>query len=106
MKGWLRGARDYNDAAPEGKWGSDPNAEEVVAILARAIGLQPAQIRATQPQFTHPDGTVNMDSLRRDLDFYQRHGLIASKAITAESIVDASFAAAAAKELGPYRPAR
>ena len=105
MKGWLRGARDYNDAAPGGSWGKDARAADVISILARAIGMQDAQIRRTQPQFTHPDGLINMDSLRKDLAFYQEHGFVTAKSVSADAIVDMSFALAAARELGPYKPA-
>ncbi len=103
MKGWLKGARDFNNSIENGTWRADASASAVVRILAKAIGMKEEQIRSAPPQFTNPDGFVNMESLRKDLAFYRSHGLITSGAISAEDVVDMSFVNEALKELGPYK---
>ena len=44
-----------------------------------------------------------MDSVRKDLAFFQRQGEVTNKALTAEQCVDATIAEAAARDLGPYK---
>ena len=76
----------------------------MVAIFAKNVGASEAVIHAMTPQFADPDGAINVASLRADLAFFKSVGAVTSADIAAETIVDGSFAAAAAKELGPYRP--
>ena len=101
MKGWLRGARDFNDVTANGVW--SPGAGEIIGIVAKAIGMKPEQISTAPPQFTHPDGAINIESVRRDLAFYRSKGMINSETVKADDVVDMSFVAAAVKELGPYK---
>jgi hypothetical protein len=48
---------------------------------------------------------VNVASLKRDLAFFRELGLIESKDVGVDGVVDGSFVKAAAAKLGPYRPA-
>jgi len=57
------------------------------------------------PSAVNPDGGVNMAGLRRDLDFFRELGLIESRDMTVDRVVDNSFVKAALEKLGPYRPA-
>lgn len=105
MRGFLRGARYYNDALAGGKL-AGPNADDVVRILTAATKIKdPAIFRAITPSGTNPDGRLNVDSLRRDLDFFRRQGFIQGKT-TVEDAIDASLAAEAVRDLGPYHPKR
>ena len=104
MKAFLRGARDYKDAIANGRWKTDGSADDVIRIFAKGVNMPEAIIRAMTPQFPDPDGRLNVASLAMDLAFFKSTGDVQSKEITADAVVDASFAAAAASELGPYKP--
>lgn len=103
MKAFLRGARDYKDVIDNGRWKADANAGEVIGIFARAVNMPETIIRNMSPQFPDADGGLNVASLATDLAFFKSTGEVTAKEITAEAIVDTSFASAAAKELGPYK---
>ena len=102
MKAHLRAVRDYNDVVDNGQWKNTPKAEEVLRIFSSYTGLTPAQIRATRPQYITPDGVPSIEGMKKDLAFFQKYGMVQSKTITPEQIVDLSFQQAALKELGPY----
>lgn len=104
MKAFLRGARDFNDVIANGKWKDGAAADDVIKIFAKNVNMPEATIRAMTPQFADPDGKVNVASLRTDLAFFKESGDATSKTITADMIVDLSFAEKAAAELGPYKP--
>lgn len=104
MKAFIRGVRDYNDAIDKGYWRDTPKAREVLAIFARGVGMSEAALRETRPQASNPDGAVSMAALERDLAFFKKYGLVQSQTMTADKIVDMSFARAAVSELGPYAP--
>ena len=102
MRGFLRGARDYNDAIENGRWRRDGKAEEVINIFAKRTGQPADLIRAITPPASDPDGAIRLESLRKDLAFFKEQGEVTNAALTIEQCVDMSFAEAAAKELGPY----
>ncbi len=102
METFLHGARDYSGAIDNGRWRNDANAGEVIQIFARAVNMPEAIVRRTTPQYPDPDGAMNVPSLAINLAFFKSTGKVTDKDITAQSIVNASFAQAAARELGPY----
>ena len=102
------------EAAPEATAASAPPVDltpvpfevaraRFIADTAKRYGLKPEQISTAPPQFTHPDGAINIESVRRDLAFYRSKGMINSETVKADDVVDMSFVAAAVKELGPYK---
>jgi NitT/TauT family transport system substrate-binding protein len=102
MIAYLKGARFYNDALKDGKF-AGPNAEELIAILVQDSNLKdPAIYKKLTPNGMHPDGKLNIASLKKDLQFYKDHGYLEG-AITVEQVVDTSFVDAALKEIGPYQ---
>ena len=103
MRAMLRGSRDYNDAIAGGRWKTDATAEAVIDIFAKATNQPVDLIKAITPPAADPDGRIMMDSVRKDLAFFQQQGDVTNKALTAEQCVDASFAEAAARDLGPYK---
>lgn len=104
MRAYIRAVREYNDALKGGKI-AGPNADEVISILTDYTFIKDPQIyRAITPAAIDPDGRINLDGLRNDLQFFKERKLIQDPTITVEKIVDPSFAAAAVKELGPYKP--
>jgi NitT/TauT family transport system substrate-binding protein len=103
MTAYLRAVRDYNDALKDGKL-AGPRADEIVAILTQYTTIKdPAVYRAISPQGCDPDGKVHEASLKKDLVFFKDQGQVKSK-VTVEDTLDNSFADAAAKELGAYKP--
>jgi NitT/TauT family transport system substrate-binding protein len=103
MRAYLRAVRDYNDALANGRL-AGPNAEEVVSILTEYTSIKdPETFRTIVPQGTNPDGKLNMDSLRTDLQYFQSEGLMEGD-VSIDKVVDTSFAESAVKKLGPYEP--
>jgi NitT/TauT family transport system substrate-binding protein len=102
MKGYLRGARDYNvaverrDAAVR---------EQVIAILMEHTTLKD---RALYDRISYawldPDGRVVMDSIADDLSWYVDHGYVRERLDVAR-VVDSSFAERAVAQLGPFASA-
>jgi NitT/TauT family transport system substrate-binding protein len=103
MKAYLRGVRDYNDALENGMWMQTPAADEILAILSKNLNMPVAQIRGIYPHAVSPDAKVNLDSMRKDLQFFKDLGDV-SAAASVDKIVDMSFVDAALKDLGPYKP--
>ncbi|MDQ6618981.1 MAG: ABC transporter substrate-binding protein [Pseudomonadota bacterium] len=103
MKAYLRGVRDYNDALAGGKI-AGPGADEVIRILTESTEIKDGGIfRDIHAQGCNPDGRVHEASLRNDLAFFKEQGDVKGN-VTVEQALDHSFADAAVKELGPYRP--
>lgn len=100
MKAYLRGARDYTSAIKDGKVNAK-GSDAVVRSVSRATKIDPKLYRSMVANYVHPDGKVNVASLRRDYSFFQKQGWAEGKA-SVGSIVDTSFAEAAVKKLGPY----
>lgn len=103
MRAYIRAARDYNNALANGKI-AGPNANDVIAILTEYTPIKDASVyREIVPQGTNPDGKLNLASLNNDLHFFQSEGVIKGD-VTVAQVVDTSFADAAVKDLGPYKP--
>jgi NitT/TauT family transport system substrate-binding protein len=102
MRAYLHAVRDYNDALKDGKL-AGPNAEEVISILTEYTNVKdPAVYRVISVQGCNPNGAVDAPSLRNDLAFFKSEGLVKGN-VTADQVIDNSFAAAAVKDLGPYK---
>ena len=103
MRAYIRAIRDYNDALAGGKL-AGPSAEAIIAILTQETTIKdPALYKAIVSHGTNPDGRVNLDSLRRDREFFKAQGQLDGDA-PVDAVVDSSFVEAAVKELGPYHP--
>ena len=103
MLAYIKAARDYNDALRGGKMGG-PAAADIIAILTKYTAIKdPAVYRAITPNGNDPNGHLNVDSLRKDLATFKEAGFVKGE-ITVDRVVDQSFAEAAVKTLGPYRP--
>jgi len=98
MNAYLRGARDYVSAFEEGKLTGD-NADEVVRVVTEATGLDEDVYRKITPNYVDPNGAVNLESLKKDYDFFEEQGLLESTVVV-EDIVDPSFAENAVETLG------
>jgi NitT/TauT family transport system substrate-binding protein len=103
MTAYLQGARDYVSALEDGKV-TGSGADEVVRIVTDATGLKPELYRSIVANYVDPDGAVNVESLRRDYDFFDQQGWLEAKT-SVDELVDPSFARAAVKDLGPFTKA-
>jgi NitT/TauT family transport system substrate-binding protein len=105
MRAYLRGIRLYNDALKDGRL-AGPAAGEIIPILAKYTSIKDeAMLRRIIPSAVNPNGEVNIAGLRHDLAFFRELGLIESKDVSADGVVDGSFVKAAVAKLGAYRPA-
>jgi NitT/TauT family transport system substrate-binding protein len=100
MKAYLQGVRDFNAAVVNGRL-TGPGADQIVGVLAKySIIKDPETLRTMYVHTADPDGKLSIESLKKDLAFFKRTGDVKSN-ITVEQVIDTSFAAAVAKELGP-----
>jgi NitT/TauT family transport system substrate-binding protein len=105
MRAYLRGVRLYNDALKDGHL-AGPAADEIISILAKYTTIKDeAMLRRIIPSAVNPNGEVSLAGLRHDLAFFRELGLIESKDVSADGVVDGSFVKAAVEKLGPYKPA-
>lgn len=104
MVAYLRAQRHFLDAF-RGNRLTGPGSNEIVDILNRHLKIDPHVLRTMILPYPDPDGRVNTAALNEDLAIYRAEKLIVGTA-TVEQIVDGRFAAAAAKQLGPYHPKR
>jgi NitT/TauT family transport system substrate-binding protein len=105
MRGYIRGIRLYNDALKDGRL-AGPAADKIIPILTKYTSTKDAAVfRRIIPSAVNPDGEVNIAGLRRDLEFFRELGLIESKEVSADGVVDDSFAKAAVARLGAYKAA-
>jgi NitT/TauT family transport system substrate-binding protein len=102
LKALLRGVRDFNESLVNGRY-SGPKGDAVAQILAEYGPFKdPAIYKSYNVSYSDPDGKVNVESLRNDLDFFREAGFIKGD-VTIEKALDLSFLHAAVKELGPYK---
>ncbi|WP_455217213.1 ABC transporter substrate-binding protein [Kaarinaea lacus] len=98
MNAYVRGLRDYNDAFEKGK-----NREEIINILTRNTKIKDAAVyEAVVPVGLSPDGLVNVESLKADVQWYHQRGYLKNP-VNIDDIVDLSYAKKAVEKLGPYK---
>jgi NitT/TauT family transport system substrate-binding protein len=104
MRAYIKAVRDYNDALLDGKL-SGQSANEIISILTEYTEIKDPQIyRQIAPNACNPNGVVNVESLKKDLEFFRQQKLIESHNISVESVVDHTFVQKVIQELGLYRP--
>jgi NitT/TauT family transport system substrate-binding protein len=102
MRAYIRAARDYNDALKDGKL-AGPNADEIISILVQSTPEKDQKIyREMIANGTHPDGKVDVASIKKDYQFFKEQGLLTAE-VDVDKVVDLSFSDAVVKELGPYK---
>jgi NitT/TauT family transport system substrate-binding protein len=105
MRAYIRGVRLYNDALKDGRL-AGPAANQIIPILTKYTSTKDeAMFRRIIPSAVNPNGEVNLAGLKRDLAFFRELGLIESKDVNADGVVDGSFVKAAVSQLGPYKAA-
>jgi NitT/TauT family transport system substrate-binding protein len=101
MNAYLKGARDYISAFDNGKLRAGAG-DAIAKIVADASGLDAALYAKTTPNYVDPDGKVNVKSLQKDYDFFDKQGYLEGS-VKIDDIVDTSFAKAAVAKLGPFK---
>lgn len=97
MVAYVKGLRDYNDAFEYGK-----GKAELIALLVKAKVVKDAALAEKMaPVGLHPDGDMNVASLKDDLKWFVEKGYV-SKAPDLDRVVDRSYIEYARKTLGPY----
>lgn len=105
MRAYIRALRAFNDATLNGRWRDTPHTAELIDILAKRLDIPAARIRATYPHAVDPDGRVNLEGMRLELQFFKDQKMVQATNIRVEDVVDMQFVDAAVKELGPYKRA-
>ena len=92
-----RAGRDYCQAYHHG-----PNRAEMIDVMMHnKVVTNRALVEKMNWQARSPNGEFNIESLESVQNFYKNEGIIKQTA-PRDKLVDASFAQAAAKELGPF----
>ncbi len=94
---YLRGVRDYNDALRRRR-----GREEVIRVLMENTPVKDREVyeRMVLPGI-HPDGELNIDSIREALAEFRAMGDVKSD-IDLNGVIDLSFVRYAQRVLGPY----
>jgi NitT/TauT family transport system substrate-binding protein len=102
MVAYLKAVRVYDKANVDGHLrGLDSS--RIVSIISDEMNVTDKSLLTdmTTPAY-NPDGKLNLASLRADLDFFKDQGYVTGT-LDVDKCVDASFAASAAKTLGPFK---
>jgi NitT/TauT family transport system substrate-binding protein len=104
MRAYLRAARDYNDALVDGKI-AGPGSAELIALLAQKMEINdPAILERMSAYGLDPNGELNVEGMRNDLELYREWGLIQGDP-SVDQVVDQSFLQAARASLPAYEKA-
>ena len=97
MVAYLRGVRDYMDAVDKGR-----GREEIIKILMDNTRIKERAVydKMVMPAF-HPNGEIDMESIRRAYREYKRLGYVTVD-LDPDKVMDTSFIRYAQKVLGPY----
>ncbi|GEM_PF-269989 len=105
MHAYVEAARSYNAAILNGKL-AGPNAGTIIRLLADdSPGVDPRVAAGATPFGIDPNLQLNLDSLQRDVDFFESRKLL-DRGVRAEQAVDESVALQAVAMLGPYEASR
>jgi NitT/TauT family transport system substrate-binding protein len=102
MKGYVKAARYYHDAAlvqKDGRFAPGANYEDVVEITAKYTGAKPEIIRLGLP-YQDRNGRLLVTDIERQMKWWVDNGFMKS-ALPLSKIVDTSFVEEAVKQLGP-----
>lgn len=101
VRAFLRGVRDYEDAVSKNK-----NRAEIINIVGQPLKITPELFDAVEKQggtaYFDPNGKVSIDALQPIVDYWIQTKALQVPSFDVKTLVDASFADAAAKSLGSY----
>ena len=105
LKAFIRGVRDHNDGLDDNGRFAGEKGEAIIKILNEYTPIKDPQFYRNFPLAAcNPDGTMNIASLKTDLDVLRSQGLIEGE-VNIDKAVDLSFLNAVLKDLGPYKKA-
>lgn len=95
MNAYVRASKDYNAAVANGDW-SGPGGSSIVSLVSKQVGIDPGLFEQTTPSFVAADGSVNVESLKRDYEFFKKSGLVESDVkANFDELVDTTYTDAA-----------
>ncbi|ALS21924.1 ABC transporter substrate-binding protein [Paenibacillus naphthalenovorans] len=101
LKAYIKGARYYYDAVltqKDGKRVKGGNYEEVIKIVAKYTGQKEDLIMGSL-SFIDPDGRMNVDDIKTQIDWYAKEKLI-TKAVDTKEIINTEMLDEALKLVG------
>jgi len=105
LKAFIRGVRDHNDALDANGRFVGEKGEEIIRILNEYTPIKDPQFYRNFPLAAcNPDGTMNIASLKTDLEVLRGEKLIEGE-VNIDKALDLSFLNAVIGELGPYKKA-
>jgi NitT/TauT family transport system substrate-binding protein len=98
MVAFLRGVRDYNDAFRKGI-----RKQETIELIMKHVPLRdPALFDKMAFTALNPDGKLNVQGLRDDLQWFVDRGMV-QQPPDMNQVIDTSFVEYALQRLGPYQ---
>ncbi len=105
LKAFIRGVRDHNDALDANGRFVGEKGEAIIKILNEYTPIKDPQFYRDFPLAAcNPDGSMNIPSMKIDLEVLKSEKLIEGE-VNIDKAVDLSFLNAVIKELGPYKKA-
>lgn len=97
MVAYVKGMRDYNDAFEK-----NINKSQIIDILSKHTSMaDPKSYGQVVPVGLHPDGAMDLASLREDAEWYVKNGYV-KKLPDIDKIVDLRYINFAVEKLGKY----
>lgn len=97
MNAYLKGVEYFQGAVEDGTLTGE-NADEVINIVSKETKIKPEVLAKTPVNGVNVDGSLNMDSLEEDFDFYKKYDYLDDPDMKWEELVDTSFTDNAAKD--------
>jgi NitT/TauT family transport system substrate-binding protein len=98
MVGYVQGIRVYNDAFVKGK-----DKDQVIQIMASQTPIKDTKLWSEMiPAGINPNGSLNVQSIQDQEDFFKKLNLVSSDAPPPSSFIDDSFTKYADQTLGAY----
>jgi NitT/TauT family transport system substrate-binding protein len=89
LRAYARGTQMYQKVVHDGRFVAGPDGDKVVSILSTHMNMTEANIR----RIYAPSNTLelNLESLRKDIEFMKARGDVTDKTVAIESLVDLSM---------------
>lgn len=99
LKAYLKGVRDYSASLVGGKI-SGSNADELIGSISEMTGIRDLSLlREGVPPYIDPNGTLAVESIKMDFEYFRQRGLVAND-IDLNEVVDTTLAKQAVEALG------
>lgn len=91
MNAYVQAVEDYTNALPTADWNGE-GADRIVEIIASHINSTEEKVRSTVPGYVKPDASLNVESLKRDYEFFVQQGMYKGTTdIDFSTLVETSF---------------